>query len=193
MILRGNWNTGMWQTWMHAVNLLTWANHNHNAFVWDWICAYFLRGGSGESLGATPRATEARNSCLFCCTRRAALIILWHGVLRYGRLTFWAKSSTTISRSVCWGGDKTWLLPSVWEIMWNSNKKNDFANYIYLTEHINHMRIKQPPGVSDTLVSIFNSLSNSNTLNIQYDKLKNISSVQSPEYQVECENAKSHN
>lgn len=65
------------------------------------MCSYFLRGGSGESLGATPRATDARNSCLFCCTRRAALIILWHGVLKYGRLTFCARSSTTISRSVC--------------------------------------------------------------------------------------------
>lgn len=77
-------------------------NKKNNSFfriVWD-VCSYFLRGGSGESLGATPRATEARNSCLFCWTRRAALIILWHGVLRYGRLTFWARSSTTISRSV---------------------------------------------------------------------------------------------
>lgn len=57
-------------------------------------------GASGESLGATPLATEARNSCLFCCTRHAARIILWRGVRRYGLLTFCARSSVTISKSV---------------------------------------------------------------------------------------------
>lgn len=59
------------------------------------------RGASGESLGATPLATDAKNSCLFCCTRHAARMILWHGVRRYGRFTFCAKSSVTISKSVC--------------------------------------------------------------------------------------------
>lgn len=65
-------------------------------------CPSNLRlGASGESLGATPLATEARNSCLFCCTRHAARMILWHGVRKYGRFTFCAKSSVTISKSVC--------------------------------------------------------------------------------------------
>lgn len=65
-------------------------------------CVYNLRlGASGESLGATPLATEARNSCRFCCTRHAARMILWHGVRKYGRFTFCAKSSVTISKSVC--------------------------------------------------------------------------------------------
>lgn len=65
-------------------------------------CTSNLRlGASGESLGATPLATDAKNSCLFCCTRHAARMILWHGVRRYGRFTFCAKSSVTISKSVC--------------------------------------------------------------------------------------------
>src|SRR4029434_4800648 len=56
---------------------------------------------SGESLGATPRATEARNSCRFCCTKQAARMMRRRGVRRYGLFTFWARSSVTISRSVC--------------------------------------------------------------------------------------------
>jgi hypothetical protein len=48
----------------------------------DHILFYLRLGASGESAGATPRATDARNSCLFCCTRQAALMILWRGVRR---------------------------------------------------------------------------------------------------------------
>lgn len=49
---------------------------------------YLRRGASGESFGATPLATEAKNSRLFCCTKYVALIILWRGVRRYGLFTF---------------------------------------------------------------------------------------------------------
>src|SRR4029434_1558977 len=56
---------------------------------------------SGESLGATPRATEARNSCRFCCTKQAARMMRRRGVRRYGLFTFWARSSVNISRCVC--------------------------------------------------------------------------------------------
>lgn len=49
---------------------------------WHMSVCYLRMGASGESLGATPLATEARNSCLFCCTRQAARMILWHGVRR---------------------------------------------------------------------------------------------------------------
>lgn len=61
---------------------------------------HLRRGASGESLGATPLATDARNSWRFCCTRQAARMIRRRGVRRYGLFTFWAKSSVTISKSV---------------------------------------------------------------------------------------------
>lgn len=93
------------------------------------VCSYFLRGGSGESLGATPRATDARNSCLFCCTRRAALIILWQGVLRYGRLTFCARSSTTISRSV-WEESGDNILTSIGSDTGNYDLKKICKSYL---------------------------------------------------------------